>query len=439
MIDLTPEMHRACVSRDITALFRAVIAGGMSQRRLSELVHMSQSEISEIMTGRRVSAYAVLLRVADGLGIERGIMGLAYTDNPGQKQEPDTEVDEDVLRRQLLSHGPWVLFGQALLGKPTPLPAPTTTKTPLPQQADSHDVAQVTAVTERLRVLDLQYGGGGVYAAASAHAHWAEQLIPLSSNDTVRAQLNGAVVDAHAVAGWAAYDVADTSKSLAHFGRALTYCDSASPAAARILYTVAKTELNFGDPNHALKLLQLAQIGLENSPRPHPLTAFVLAEQARAYAMLGHPGKARDLIQKAFDAYAAADQTQGWRQEQLSSIAGAVQLASGQLETAATTLTSLLRQPPTTTSRTVAVDLTRLATVYFRIGEIDRGVTTGRHALNAVAAVPGSVRLTHRLAPLQQEATNRYNSTCQDLTRAIQQQATNRRPSTGSPQNPRYP
>jgi transcriptional regulator with XRE-family HTH domain len=108
VIDLTPEMHRACVSRDITALFRAVIAGGMSQRRLSELVHMSQSEISEIMTGRRVSAYAVLRRVADGLGIERGIMGLAYTDNPDQKQEPDTEVDEDVLRRQLLSHGPWV-------------------------------------------------------------------------------------------------------------------------------------------------------------------------------------------------------------------------------------------------------------------------------------------------------------------------------------------
>jgi tetratricopeptide (TPR) repeat protein len=251
----------------------------------------------------------------------------------------------------------------------------------------------------------------------------------------VRAQLNGAVVDAHSVAGWAAYDVADTSKSLAHFGRALTYCDSASPAAARILYTVAKTELNFGDPNYALKLLQLAQIGLENSPRPQPLTAFVLAEQARAYTMLGHHGKARDLIQKAFDTYAAADQTQGWRQEQLSSIAGAVQLASGQLETAATTLTSLLRQPPTATSRTVAVDLTRLATVYFRIGEIDRGVTTGRRALNAVAAVPGSVRLTHRLAPLQQEAANRHNSTCQDLTRAIQAQTTSRKPSADSPQN----
>jgi tetratricopeptide (TPR) repeat protein len=251
-------------------------------------------------------------------------------------------------------------------------------KTPLPRQVSSNDVAQIAAVTERLRVLDLTFGGGGIYAAANAHALRTERLMASPSiTQAVRAQLSSAVIDIHSLAGWAAYDVADTSKSLAHFGRALTYCDSAPHRAARILYTVAKTELNFGDPNHALKLLQLAQLGLEDSSRPQPLTAFILAEQARAYAILGHPDKAHELVQKAFGAYAAADQTQGWRQEQLSSIAGAAQLASGQLETAAATLTGLLRQPQAGPSRTIGVGLTRLATVYLRIGEIDRGVTTG--------------------------------------------------------------
>jgi transcriptional regulator with XRE-family HTH domain len=416
MFDLTPEMYRACVSRDITALFRVVIAQGINQRQLAELVSMSQSEVSEIMKGRRVTSYAVLLRVAEGLGIERGIMGLAYTDEPEQNPE---EVDEDVLRRRLLSLGSWALFDRAVLGEPGRLLAAKATTTPLPQRVDSSDVAQITALTERLRGLDLRYGGGGVYAAINAHARRTERLISLSSNEEVRAQLTEATIDIHSLAGWAAYDVADTNKSLAHFGRALTYCDGASLRAAQILYTVAKTELNFGDPNHALKLLQLAQLGLEDLPRPQPLTAFILAEQARAYAMLGYPDKASDLLQKAFDTYAAADHTQGWRQEQLSSIAGAVQLASGQLETAATTLTSLLRQPPAGTSRTIGVDLTRLATIYLRIGETDHGMTTAHHALNAIQAVPGSIRLTHRLLPLQREAALRRNSECQNFARAV--------------------
>lgn len=412
MIELTPDMYRACVSRDMTALFRAVVATGMSHRQLAACVGMSQSEVSEILAGRRVSSYAVLLRVADGLGIERGIMALAYTEDP----KPAPEVDEDVFRRQLLSLGSWALFDQAVLGERVSLPA-VGAKTPLPDRVGGSDVEQVAAVTDRLRALDRQYGGGGVYAAAHAHAFHAERLMPLSSSEAVRAQLSGAVVEAHCVAGWAAYDVADTSNSLAHFGRALTYCDNASPKAAYVLYTVAQTELNFGDPNHGLKLLQLAQFGLDDLPRPHPITAFVLAGEARAYAMLGYPDRAGDLLRKSSDAYAG--EARGWSKEGLSSIAGAVQLASGRLETAAATLTGLLRQPAPGASRGTAGDLTRLATLYLRIGEIDRGVQAGRQALSAVGAVPGSVRLAHRLIPLRQEAASRRNSSCQDLARAV--------------------
>jgi hypothetical protein len=49
MIELTPEMYHACVSRDITALFRAVVAAGMRHRELAECVGMGQSEVSEIL------------------------------------------------------------------------------------------------------------------------------------------------------------------------------------------------------------------------------------------------------------------------------------------------------------------------------------------------------------------------------------------------------
>jgi transcriptional regulator with XRE-family HTH domain len=414
VIELTPEMYRACVSRDITALFRAVVAGGMRHRELAELVGMGQSEISEILAGRRVSSYEVLLRVADGLGIKRGIMGLAYTD--GIILEPG--VNEDVIRRRLLGLGSWALFGRAVLGELGRLPV-VRADTPLPQRVGSSDVVQVAAVPDRLRALDRRYGGGGVYAAAHAHALHAERLMPLSASEAVRTRLASAVVKAHCLVGWSAYDVAETRNSLAYFGRALTYCDHASPTAARVLYTVAHTELNFGDQNYGLKLLQLAEIGLQDLPQSHQIIAFVLAEQALSYAVLGYSDKAVGLLRKSSDTYAAAHQEQGWPQERLSRFTGVVQLTLGQLETAAATLTSLVCQPPDGASRVIASDLTRLATVYLRSGEISRGGTAGRQSLSAAEAVPGSVRLTHRLVTLQQEAASRRNSSCQDLTRAV--------------------
>jgi hypothetical protein len=41
----------------------------------------SQPEVSAIIHGRRIMAYEVLSRIADGLDIPRGYLGLAYTDN----------------------------------------------------------------------------------------------------------------------------------------------------------------------------------------------------------------------------------------------------------------------------------------------------------------------------------------------------------------------
>jgi hypothetical protein len=43
------------------------------------MTQQSQSEISDIVAGRRrVYAYDVLVRIAEGLGVQRGRMGLAF-------------------------------------------------------------------------------------------------------------------------------------------------------------------------------------------------------------------------------------------------------------------------------------------------------------------------------------------------------------------------
>ena len=50
----------------------------MSQRVIASLTGQAQSEVSEILGGRRVLSYDLLLRIADGFGIPRGRMGLAF-------------------------------------------------------------------------------------------------------------------------------------------------------------------------------------------------------------------------------------------------------------------------------------------------------------------------------------------------------------------------
>ncbi len=73
-----PAMRRVLAARDVSAVFRVLADAGITQRRIAELTGMGQSEVSEVLGGRRVMAYKVLVRIADGLGVPPGWMGLAY-------------------------------------------------------------------------------------------------------------------------------------------------------------------------------------------------------------------------------------------------------------------------------------------------------------------------------------------------------------------------
>ena len=72
------DMRQALAVRDIGAVYRLLQRFGVAQRRIAALTDQSQSEVSEIIGGRRtVVSYDVLVRICDGLGVPRGWMGLA--------------------------------------------------------------------------------------------------------------------------------------------------------------------------------------------------------------------------------------------------------------------------------------------------------------------------------------------------------------------------
>lgn len=74
-------MRRALAERDIALVYRILQRHGVSQRRIAAMTEQSQSEISEILAGRRIASYDVLTRIANGLSVAPGRMGLAYDED----------------------------------------------------------------------------------------------------------------------------------------------------------------------------------------------------------------------------------------------------------------------------------------------------------------------------------------------------------------------
>jgi len=58
-------------------VYRILSRLGFTQHRIGTMTGQSQSEISAIMSSRRVLVFGVLARIADGLGIPPGYLGLA--------------------------------------------------------------------------------------------------------------------------------------------------------------------------------------------------------------------------------------------------------------------------------------------------------------------------------------------------------------------------
>src|SRR5262245_55977884 len=66
---------------------------GLSQRVIAQLTGQSQSEIYEILTGRRVRDIALLSRIADGLNLPRAEFGLAVGGETVALEQPDGAAD----------------------------------------------------------------------------------------------------------------------------------------------------------------------------------------------------------------------------------------------------------------------------------------------------------------------------------------------------------
>ena len=411
--------RHALAHRDITAVFRTLHDAGVSQTRIARATGQRQAEISEIISGRRqVQSIALLKQIADGLGVPRGWMGLAY--DPDLGPEPaalDDAATEDERNGNLLRHGATLLCGKPVFGAVDPIHIKHT-PTPVPNRIGPADIEQVAITTERLGQLASDHGGIPMTAALTAHAQASEALLGVEMCEPVRLRLLLAVSDAHRAAGHAAEGAGLRDLARQHLSRAMG-CSGAGgdlQRAVASLDILGRIELNVGQPNEALKFFQL---GAGTAPSPL-LRATLEYDCAWALGLLGLEGEAVAALRRAFDSYqAAGDEPRRWKDfaTALPHVEGCTYLALGRFDRA--TLAFAAAVDGTKHAVGCSVDnFGHLAAAQLRCGELRSGLHTAHQAID-LAKNLRSVSVLARLAPLQEAAAARRDPACRDLAREL--------------------
>lgn len=430
------EMRDALAERNVSEVYRQLRKVGVSQRQIAASTGQSQSEVSEILKGRQVQAYDVLLRIADGLGIPRGYMGLAY-DGATQlriaksSSDPQAEEDESVKRRKFLSHAAAVTMGAAVFGEEATW-SPANVQTPAPAHIGMTDVQQIQAATKALRDLDYRYGGGTCRDAVVAQLSWAKQLLDASASEPVRKKLFVSLADMHSLAGWTSFDTGLLDPARGHFGKALEFAKQADDDSlvASVLYRMGRVYLHHEQPNEALKLFQLGQIAAQESGSPLTV-ALLCANEAWAYGMLNRPDQVQHMVGRTKDEFARANVAEApewvrfFNENDVHGMIGSAHDALAVYEPdryapiAVAETIKCNEAYGADMQRTHVFGLSLQATNHIRAGDLQQGIRVGRQALQIGHKVR-SVRVADRLKPLQIEASkHRANSDASDLAEDI--------------------
>jgi transcriptional regulator with XRE-family HTH domain len=406
-------MRTALAARDIAAVFKLLQRVGVSQRRIAALTGQSQSEISEILAGRHVVSYDVLARIADGLGVPRGQLGLAYDETTAQLVGGTAAMSgEDDDSRQVLARLTELTVGAAAvdpesLGQPFAL-----AWAPAPDHVGAADIERLEEVTRHLRAMDHEHGGGACRDAVLSQLSWAEQLLRGDVAEGAAAGLHTAVSDLHMLAGWTSFDVGMVGPSRRHFARALEHARFVELPAlvAKVLYCLGRVHLHHGWHTQAVKLFQLGQVAAQQSGVGRA-EAMLQANLAWAYASVGESRQALAAIDRARDEFTRTegDEAPHWVRffdsAELSAIRG-MTLATLPEPTSKERseaierfkLSTALRELPEVRSR--AFELTALAWLLLDEGEVEAGVQAGNDAVDLAARLRSS-RVVDRMAPLR--------------------------------------
>lgn len=422
-----PAMRAALARRDIAAVYWRLRGYGFSQRMISDLTGQSQSEVCEIVKGREVQKVTTLERIADGLGVPRGYMGLAFNEDPTYLQDQGEpvgdEVDEDMKRRTaVLNFAAAVMFGRPLLGEVVAIGAPVVEPV-LPTRLVASDVTALKALTRELRKLG-RAGHGGMPDVLGQVATWAERKLkaPAVDTPTTLQAYHSALAELHTLAGWCCYDMAQIDQSRWHYSRAVELAGDAGDVtemASGLLHAA------IGRSSSASPTTRSSSASWRRSSSVRPRTPPLANSSTRrgctsgrrgAYADLGRPDLVQNELTKARDLPELADP---FERASLASARGATYLILGNVNVAESSATTAIRTWDSNDLRESVYTRILLARIHLQAREpgVER---LAAPAINAVAELR-SARARTRLTPLEDALRARGDSTSADLAEKARQ------------------
>ncbi|MDQ3155017.1 MAG: helix-turn-helix transcriptional regulator [Actinomycetota bacterium] len=415
---LTDATARAALARrDIPEVFSQLHRAGISQAAIARATGQHTSEVSEIISGRQVQSVALLERIADGLGISPGAMGLAYSSGGAPETEVADDGTEEDRRREQFRHAGAVLFGEPVFGTPSPI-RDRECPTPVAGRIGPSDVQRTADTTVRLDELGGNLGGVAAVSALTAHARCTEAMLGADMTEPVRLRVLQVLSDVHRSTGWAAGDAGLRDLARQHFSRAMT-CGGAAGDRRRVIDALldeGRAELHFGTPNDALKLFQLGAAAAST-----PLDrASAESHRGRALGALGLAEEALAALRRlrVDAAYAEAELTSPEMfRTSLHYVEGSTHFALGRFDRAAAAF-AMAESGMGHATRCLTLTLGELAAAQLRAGELAAGLRTAGRVVG-LARTLRSAWVRVGLAPLQEAAAARRDSACRDLAHEL--------------------
>ncbi|MGH4023845.1 MAG: helix-turn-helix domain-containing protein, partial [Pseudonocardiaceae bacterium] len=402
-------------AHDIGGLYRLLKDAGLTQRDIARLTGQSQSEVSEILGGRRVLSYAVLERIATGLGLPRGHMGLAYADADGKSatySEDETGVDsevvdDDMISRRFLGMASAALLGSAAVSRPIMqlgtavlgdegglrlLSGPAG-------RLSKSDVAWIKDMTAKVWELDLQHGGGAAYGLARGVA---EQVVGAVRTSPPNREVQLAASRLCWTAAWSAFDAGHRRTFWRCHATALDLAKQAgdTDTVAAIVSAAGRAEILSGNHRAAAKLFELVSV--------HK------APDAVAWGLLGS-AYAPNSPDSAKSALIRLRNAEGVNSLDAQAMTGHVSLDIGDYATAVAAFDKVV---PQRTGRLAVQETAPLAIAHLKANETRVGVQHAERAF-ALSQQVRSAQCTDALRRLSGTLAVQKDSTAQDLARQI--------------------